>query len=478
MLTPFKISRVPSPHMYVCFFLLVKSLQYPPEIIFKKLSWKISPQKMQSTVEIAVSKGGSSENFQTTEKVVGSSNNSSTGLNRLKPIGLKRVVSFQDPSKITKTRHLSHEYEDSGFKTRNLYKKPKIGTKATFYGKQGGQNVISNRTIKDPEETMVNAQLEAVTESFSQQRLDDVEDIDTPDRDNIWLCIDYIQDIMKYMISLEKKYPVSPNFLSVGRVNTRMRAVLMDWLVQVHYQYNFAPETLYLCNKIMDRFLTVDTEVSKTNFQLVGVTALLLACKYEEVYVPPIREFVRLSDQAFTTAQMREMEMRILIKLKFDLSSPQPSFFLRRFSRAAKSDLRLHSLAKYIMELSVIDFSLVDLMPSFLAASSLALAIMILRNMTLLAAWNKTMEYYSTYSVDTIRPGVIKMASALARAHDDSQLRLKAIREKYASTRRNCRVSRLPELNLENWKERILKELEEPINRWNQNFRMINNILE
>ncbi|CAG7833309.1 unnamed protein product [Allacma fusca] len=159
---------------------------------------------MQSTVDKAVSKEESSENFQTTEKVVGSGNNSSAVLNRLKPIGLKRVVSFQDPSKITKTRHLSHEYEDSGFKTRNLYKKPKIGTKATFYGKQGGQNIISNRTIKvDREETLVNAQLEAVTESFSLQRLDDVEDIETPDRDNVWLCIDYIQDIMKYMISLE-----------------------------------------------------------------------------------------------------------------------------------------------------------------------------------------------------------------------------------------------------------------------------------
>jgi len=261
------------------------------------------------------------------------------------------------------------------------------------------------------------------------------------------------------MFELEKKYVIEPKFLDSRMVNSRMRAVLMDWLVDVHTQYNFSAETLYLCNKLMDRVLLADRHISRTDLQLVGITSLLLAAKYEEVYVPSIRDFSVICDGAFSTTQIRQMECRIMKTVHFDLSSPQPCFFLRRYSKAAKADVKLHALAKYIMELSVIDYNVVDLLPSQIAAGSLAVALMILQKKPLAGVWKKTLEHYSRYSLAQVRPLALKMAQGLARAHEEPT-KLKAISNKYAKTKGLLKISKSEDLKVEKWKERVLKDLQ------------------
>lgn len=74
--------------------------------------------------------------------------------------------------------------------------------------------------------------------------------------------------------------------------------------------------------------------VSRRKLQLVGVTAMLLASKYEEMYVPEVGDFAYITDDAFTKLQIREMEMLILRELNFELGRPLPLHFLRRASKA------------------------------------------------------------------------------------------------------------------------------------------------
>lgn len=74
--------------------------------------------------------------------------------------------------------------------------------------------------------------------------------------------------------------------------------------------------------------------VTRKKLQLVGVTAMLVACKYEEMYVPMVGDFAYIADDAFTKAQIREMEMLILSELNFKLGRPLPLHFLRRASKA------------------------------------------------------------------------------------------------------------------------------------------------
>ncbi len=102
---------------------------------------------------------------------------------------------------------------------------------------------------------------------------------------------------------------------------------------------------------------------------------MFVASKYEEMYAPEIGDFVYITDGAYTQAEIRRKEMEILKVLNFDLGRPLPLHFLRRNSKAGCVDARIHTLAKYIMELTIVEYSLMHIPPSKLAAASLVISI-------------------------------------------------------------------------------------------------------
>lgn len=92
--------------------------------------------------------------------------------------------------------------------------------------------------------------------------------------------------------------------------------------------------------------------VPRKRLQLVGVTALLLASKYEEMYSPDIADFVYITDNAYNSAEVREMEITILKELNFDLGRPLPLHFLRRASKAGEVGTCPHYLeSSHVTEL-------------------------------------------------------------------------------------------------------------------------------
>jgi hypothetical protein len=182
-------------------------------------------------------------------------------------------------------------------------------------------------------------------EVVDQESMEDVEvieesivDIDEFDSDNTQLCAEYVKDIYKYLSQVEKQYRISPTFLENKIVTNKMRAVLIDWLIQVHSKFHLLQETLYLCIQIIDAYLMVQ-DVPKMQLQLVGVTAMFVASKYEEMYVPAIDDFVYMTDNTYTKAEIRQMEISILKTLNFMFCKPLPLHFLRRFSKAGQVSL-------------------------------------------------------------------------------------------------------------------------------------------
>ena len=71
-------------------------------------------------------------------------------------------------------------------------------------------------------------------------------------------------------------------------INSRMRAILVDWLIEVHYEFDCMPETLYLTVYIIDRYLSLTKPVLRRELQLVGISALFIACKYDKSPVPKV----------------------------------------------------------------------------------------------------------------------------------------------------------------------------------------------
>ena len=94
-------------------------------------------------------------------------------------------------------------------------------------------------------------------------------------------------------------------------------------------------ETLFSTISIVDRFLAVEgLTITRSKLQLVGVAAMFLASKVEEVYAPACSDFVYITDNAYTSVEIRQMELRMLNTLGFNFSRPLPLHFLRRNSKA------------------------------------------------------------------------------------------------------------------------------------------------
>ena len=157
-------------------------------------------------------------------------------------------------------------------------------------------------------------------------------------------------------------------------INSKMRRILIDWLIEVHMKFRLEPDTLYLCVNIIDRYCKI-VAVPRNRLQLVGVTALLIACKYEEIYPPEVRECVYITDRAYQRWEVLAMEHDILGKLNYRISVPTAYPFMLRFLKLANASPLTKHAANYYMERTLQEHDLLRFKPSLLCASSVILAL-------------------------------------------------------------------------------------------------------
>lgn len=130
-------------------------------------------------------------------------------------------------------------------------------------------------------------------------------------------------------------------------ITWEMRGVLVDWLIDIHGKFRLLPETLYLALNIVDRFLTLRT-ISLNKLQLVGLTAMFVAAKYEEVLCPSVQNFLYLAEGGYTDEEILKAERYMLKVLKFSFSYSNPMNFLRRISKADNYDIQTRTVAKFL----------------------------------------------------------------------------------------------------------------------------------
>ncbi|KAJ0090926.1 hypothetical protein Patl1_12827 [Pistacia atlantica] len=86
-------------------------------------------------------------------------------------------------------------------------------------------------------------------------------------------------------------------------ITSNMRGILIDWLVEVSEEYKLVPDTLYLTVNLIDRFLS-QNYIQKQRLQLLGVTCMLIASKYEEICAPRVEEFCFITDNTYTKGEV------------------------------------------------------------------------------------------------------------------------------------------------------------------------------
>ncbi|RMZ88683.1 hypothetical protein DV736_g4078, partial [Chaetothyriales sp. CBS 134916] len=214
------------------------------------------------------------------------------------------------------------------------------------------------------------------------------------------MVTEYGDDIFAYMKELEISMLPNPHYMdNQHEIQWSMRSVLMDWLVQVHHRFGLLPETLFLCVNYIDRFLSCKV-VSLGKLQLVGATAIFIAAKYEEINCPSVQEIVYMVDNGYTVDEILKAERFMLTMLQFELGFPGPMSFLRRISKADDYDLETRTLAKYFLEVTIMDERFLASPPSFAAAASHCLARMLLRK----GSWTPHHVCYSGYTFAQLRP--------------------------------------------------------------------------
>lgn len=205
-----------------------------------------------------------------------------------------------------------------------------------------------------------------------------IQAMDADDEGDPLMVSEYVYEVLEYMKQLELTTQPNPSYIEQQKeLEWRMRGVLVDWLLEVHTRFHLLPETFYLTVNIIDRFLSCKV-VQLERLQLVGVTAMFIASKYEEVLSPHIGNFRHVADDGFTEAEILNAERYILATLNYDLSFPNPMHFMRRISKADNYDIQTRTLAKYLLEISLLDHRFLHFKPSINAAASMQLARVIL----------------------------------------------------------------------------------------------------
>ena len=192
---------------------------------------------------------------------------------------------------------------------------------------------------------------------------------------NIYEVSEYVEEIHSYMKTIEKSTISHPSYMKQQTdVNESMRAILIDWLIDVHLKFKLLPETLFLTANLIDRYLTAKLNIHRSKLQLVGVSALMIATKYEEIYPPTVKDLVYITDNAYSKNDILAMESDILVSLDFDIQQTSQYRFLERYAKVAKCDAVTFALAQYFLELGLLDSKMSKFIPSEQAAAALSIA--------------------------------------------------------------------------------------------------------
>lgn len=250
--------------------------------------------------------------------------------------------------------------------------------------------------------------------------------------DSVQSCSEYATEIYNNLFREEVSFMPRANYMdSQGDINGKMRAILVDWLVEVHMKYRLRIETLYLTVNLIDRYLS-RMPVKRKRLQLVGVVAMFIAAKFEEINPPEVHDFVHITDNAYTKEDLLVMECTMLSTLGFQIAVPTAAHFMERLQKLNKCSNVEREMAEYLLELSMIDIKMLRYEPSCLVSAALLMSNEIYGRRP---AWPQHMAQHSRRSEETLR-GCADELHELMNAAPTNQLQ--AVRKKFSQPEYHC----------------------------------------
>ena len=124
---------------------------------------------------------------------------------------------------------------------------------------------------------------------------------------------EYLNDIFENLINEENnnKYKINSNYFNFQNdINDKMRKVLIDWLIEIHYKLKFKEETFYTTIYIIDAYLS-QKRIERKNLQLLGITAIFIASKLYEINSGNIEDYSNITAKTYNKEEIINMESDI-----------------------------------------------------------------------------------------------------------------------------------------------------------------------
>ena len=223
-------------------------------------------------------------------------------------------------------------------------------------------NNIENDTIKTKENIKKKKIGYFIIEKCKMNKDKDDEHLGINIKSNSYLINEkeYIDDILDNLIKEEKniKHEINPNYFNVqNEINQKMRSILIDWIIDVVNKFNFREETIYISIYIIDNYLT--KKIIKRKFlQLLGITSLLIASKFNEIYLRKTEDFSFMTNFTYSIKEIKLMEKDIAKTLNFNFLFPSClSFYeLISFKLGFSDDINKFNFGQFLMETFLMDF--------------------------------------------------------------------------------------------------------------------------
>ena len=244
---------------------------------------------------------------------------------------------------------------------------------------------------------------------------------------NPLFCEEYTKEINSYLRSAEEELWSSAQiFENQTNLTPKMRATLIDWLVDVQKRKKLHTDTLFYAVHYIDRYL-MERDIDKSKFQLLGSAALLIASKTEEIYPISCESLVHLAGKSFSVNALCRMESSLFTTIDYNTTPVVASHFLKRYLLRAGGSSKFTLFSYYVNETLLLDSDFIEYKPSMIAAAVIIFAMAVISDAPEFTA---ELQDEIGYSVAELRPLVAKVhLSVLSTATS----RFQAIRKKYAT---------------------------------------------
>ena len=251
-------------------------------------------------------------------------------------------------------------------------------------------------------------------------------------QENISYVGEYLEEIYVNLLLEETQATTKPKFGYMDtqpEINEIMRAILIDWIIDVHLRFNLRQETLFMTIWLIDTYLSF-AFVHRDKLQLLGITCLLISCKSHEIYYPQNDKLIEMTDNAYSKEEMLTMENEILKKLNFFIVCPNPIDFYNILSKMFNFEKKQYYLGNYFIESALVNYQILKYSSSVIASSCTYLVMKYYRI-------NGYQKLYNNFIINEQFPeDVIKDAAKEIYVLVDnlSKSKFKSLKKKYSLT--------------------------------------------